>query len=175
LIRPDDKQLLHEGFLRLSPETRYLRFHGVKTDLTDAELRYLTEIDGVHHVAIGAIAADEGIGVARLIELPAEPGVAESAITVADGWQGRGLGRILFDRIMAAASERAIRCIRCHVLGSNQPMQELLRALGDTRTSIEQGVATIEVALPTISAPRESGLYELLRLAAKRVLSFRGP
>ena len=30
-IRPDDKALLSAGFHRLSPQSRYLRFHGVKT------------------------------------------------------------------------------------------------------------------------------------------------
>ena len=54
LIRPDDKDRLRAGFARLSPESRYLRFFVPKSTLTDAELVYLTETDGVDHVAIGA-------------------------------------------------------------------------------------------------------------------------
>lgn len=176
-IRADDKALLSAGFHRLSPQSRYLRFHGVKTELTDAELRYLTEVDGVHHFAIGAVrevgGEEEGLGIARLVELAGEPGVAEAAITVLDEMQGKGIGTILFQRLVAAGAERGIARVRCLVLGSNQAMQDLLtRMPGTTRVSVESGVVTIEIELPT-QAPRESGLYELLRMAARRILELR--
>lgn len=174
MVRPDDKELLRAGFARLSPQARYLRFHGVKTELSEAELRYLTEVDGVHHVAIGAArivdGAEEGVAIARLVELAGEPGVAEAAITVLDEYQGRGLGTLLFQRIVAAARERAVERIRCLVLGSNQPMQDLLRQVApDTEVKVEAGVATIDIPLPG-AKPKESSLYELLRLAARRIL-----
>ena len=54
-LRPEDRGLLEEGFRRLSPESRYLRFFAAKERLNDAELRYLTEIDGAMHFAIGAV------------------------------------------------------------------------------------------------------------------------
>jgi GNAT superfamily N-acetyltransferase len=172
-VRPDDKERLRAGFQRLSPESRYLRFHGVKTELSEQELRYLTEIDGVRHFALGAHRAgneDDGVGIARLIQLDGEPGVAEAAITVADDMQGKGLGTLLFQRLVAAAAERGIEHVRCLVLGSNHAMQDLLRklALADTRVTIEQGVATIDLRLD------DAALYELLRLAAQRVFSFGG-
>jgi GNAT superfamily N-acetyltransferase len=177
MIRSDDKDLLRAGFHRLSEQSRYLRFHGVKTELTDAELRYLTEVDGVHHLAIGAVrevdGAEEGLGIARLVELAGEPGVAEAAITVLDEAQGKGLGRILFKRLVAAAEERGIKTVRCLVLGSNHATQEMLKQLaGPADVKVEAGVVTIDVQLPT-TAPRESRLYELLRLAARRVLELR--
>ena len=50
LIRPDDKALLHDGFERLSPASRYLRFLAPKAALSDDELRYLCEVD---HEKIG--------------------------------------------------------------------------------------------------------------------------
>ena len=55
LIRPDDKELLRRGFLAMSPESRYRRFFTIKHELSDDELRYLTEIDGVRHFALGAV------------------------------------------------------------------------------------------------------------------------
>jgi GNAT superfamily N-acetyltransferase len=176
-IRPDDKERLRAGFHRLSPQSRYLRFHGVKTELSDAELAYLTEVDGVNHLAIGAVrevdGEEEGVGIARVIALPAEPGVAEAAITVLDEMQGKGLGTELFQRLITAAGDRGIRRVRALVLGSNQGMQDLLRQIaGDARTTVEAGVVTVEIDLPT-AAPRESGLYELLRLAARRLLELR--
>ncbi len=136
----------------------------------------------MHHVAIGAVrerdGGDDGVGVARMVALDGEPGVAEVAITVVDDAQGLGLGTILFQRIMAAARERGVARIRCYVLGSNPAMQDLNKKLGATRSTVEQGVVAMEIDLPDVrpdatldEAPKESGLYELLRLAARRVLS----
>ena len=80
LIRPDDKELLRRGFLAMSPESRYRRFFTIKHELSEDELRYLTEIDGVRHFAMGAVTpAGEGLGVARFIQIDGEPGVAEAA------------------------------------------------------------------------------------------------
>jgi len=183
MVRADDKELLREGFERLSEQTRYLRFHGVKNELTEAELRYLTELDGVKHFAIGAARVDadgheHGLGIARLVQLPSEPGVGEAAITVADEAQGKGLGTLLFTRLVTAAAERGITQIRSYVLGSNVAMQELMKRLApsigaDVNVHIDAGVMTIEIPLPHHERPRESSLYELLRLAARRILEFR--
>jgi len=98
-IRPDDKELIRQGFDRLSPASRYRRFLSPVDELSDAELRYLTEIDYVDHFAWAALRADrpnEGIGVARYIRLKEEPEVAEAAVTVLDEYQGKGLGTFMY-------------------------------------------------------------------------------
>ena len=48
-IRPDDKQLLLDGFHRLSTTSIYSQFFGTKQELTAKELKYFTEIDFEHH------------------------------------------------------------------------------------------------------------------------------
>ena len=141
LVRANDKALLRAGFHKLSDESRYRRFHTPKNALSDAELRYLTEIDTVTHFAIGAVRArekcqdhgettEEGLGLARFIVLP-ENGAAEAAITVLDDVHGLGLGRLLFHRLVAAARERGLAQLHCEVLASNKPMQELARQFDD--------------------------------------------
>src|SRR5262249_41893514 len=145
LVRPDDKELLRRGFARMSPESRYLRFFTPKAALTDDELRYLTEIDQDRHLAIGAstLAADHGLGVARAIALDGEPGVAEAAIAVVDDMHGKGLGSLLFMRLVAAARERGIERVRCEVLGSNNSMQVFLQdVLPDRTIRVDAGVVT---------------------------------
>ena len=52
-IQPGDKEELRRGFLALSPTSRYRRFFGV-AELDERALAYLTEVDGVDHVAIVA-------------------------------------------------------------------------------------------------------------------------
>ena len=45
-IGPEDKLALAEGFERLSDESRYRRFLAPRGSLSDAELRYLTVVEG---------------------------------------------------------------------------------------------------------------------------------
>ena len=87
-MRSTDKQLLLEGFERMSPDSRYARFMAPKATLSDRELRYLTEVDGIDHFALGAIrrhlvSKPEGVGSARFVRLSDEPDTAEAAVTAA--------------------------------------------------------------------------------------------
>jgi GNAT superfamily N-acetyltransferase len=99
-VAPDDRQRLVESFAGLSEESRYRRFFAAKTGLTESELDYLVDVDHCDHEAIVAIdrSNDALLGVARYVRWPDDPEVAEVAVTVADDWQGRGLGRALLDR-----------------------------------------------------------------------------
>src|SRR5690606_7864857 len=99
-VRPDDRELLAIGFEHFGPESRYQRFLCTKSELTERELRYLTEVDGSEHFAIGAVMFDEQggiqpVGIARYVRL--EPGgeVAEPAVAVTDEMQGKGVGKLL--------------------------------------------------------------------------------
>jgi GNAT superfamily N-acetyltransferase len=187
LIRPEDKDRLRDGFAKLSPESRYLRFFAAKQHLSEAELRYLTELDGIDHLAIGAsrITAEggegDGLGVARFIRIAGEPDVAEAAIAVLDEVQGQGLGTLLFLRLVAAAAERGVARFRCDVLGENDGMVDLIDALATERkTEVSAGVLTIEFALPAVApreaaaaAPRENPMFRIFRMIAVGALHWR--
>src|SRR5207244_92171 len=108
------------GFAGLSAESRYRRFFSAKDRLSEAELRYLTEVDGVDHFALGALHDGEGAGVARFVRLRDRPDTAEAAIVVVDERQGCGLGRLLLTRLTEAARERGITRFRSDVLARNQ-------------------------------------------------------
>jgi GNAT superfamily N-acetyltransferase len=179
LLRPDDKQLLRDGFMRLSAESRYARFFAPKTTLSDDDLHYLCDIDQERHFALGAQRESDGcgLGIARFIaldDLASDATVAEAAITVADEAQGVGLGKLLFLRLCAAATERSVERFRCEVLGSNTGMAALLATIAPERTiEVGGGVMTIELAVPPIAptaqATAESprgGMYRLFRAAA---------
>jgi GNAT superfamily N-acetyltransferase len=181
LIRPDDKQLLREGFERLSPESRYRRFFSYKDTLTEAELKYLTELDGNDHLAVGAMIAgpdgqDVGAGVARYIRTEEDRDVAEAAVAVIDDLQGKGLGRLLLERLMAAALERGVTHFRCDVLASNETMRALLLEIAPSAVVREEGeVVVVEYPLPVDHGPvREWGFYRLLRQVAQGALRAAG-
>ena len=58
LITPADKSGLAAGLARMSPRSRYLRFHRMVERLSDDELRYLTEVDMRNHFAWVAVSLD---------------------------------------------------------------------------------------------------------------------
>ena len=70
--RSSDRALLLRGFERLSPESRYRRFLAAMPELSEANVRHLTEIDHHGHEAIIALDEEtgEGIGVARYVRDP---------------------------------------------------------------------------------------------------------
>jgi len=187
LIVPADRALLEAGFERWSPESRYARFLASKTTLTDEELRYLTEVDQENHFAMGAMRDDGdptvqsvGLGIARFIRLPELHATAEAAIAVADEAQGRGLGKLLFLRLCAAAAERGIEKFRCEVLGSNTGMAGLIETIAPERTiHVGGGVMSIEMVLPNVTpteAPEaeahHGSMYRMLRAAAQNTIEW---
>jgi RimJ/RimL family protein N-acetyltransferase len=167
-LTPADAPLLADAFERLSGESRRLRFLAPKPSLSQAELRYLTEVDGHRHEALAAIDPRTGRGVAigRFVSDPSSPDRAEVAITVADDWQGQGLGKIMLSRLVGRAREEGVRSFTALVSTDNRSMQSLLRRT-DSDASIHQisnGVAEYEIELVPRGVGRQ--LEEALRAVA---------
>src|SRR5918999_518767 len=110
-IRPDDREELADGLRRMSPESRYRRFFSAIDRLSDAQLRYLTEVDHRDHEALVARDPEEerGIGVARFVRSETDPELAEVAVAVADDWHSRGVGSALLARLSERARDEGIR------------------------------------------------------------------
>lgn len=151
-IRPSDRDRLSEGLRRLSPDSRYLRFHAEIDELSDEQLDYLTRVDHRDHEALVALDLDRpdrpGVGVARYIRDPHEPEVAEAAITVADEYHGRGAGTLLLGALAARARTCGIRVFRNYVLGHNQAMLDVFDNLGATREPEAAGLWRVDLAVP---------------------------
>src|SRR5690348_9203241 len=98
-VRSTDASLIAEGFARLSERSRRMRFLGKKDELTPAELHYFANVDHHDHEALGALDPDSGrgVGVARYVRDADDRQAAEIALTIADDWQGRGLGTELLE------------------------------------------------------------------------------
>jgi GNAT superfamily N-acetyltransferase len=126
LVGPQDRPLLEEGLSQMSMESRFARFGFGISNLSDAELRYLTEIDQVSHVAWGATIDDEPAGVGRYI-MGDGSDCAEIAIAVVDHFQRRGLGRALFDALVASARARDIDAFCFSVEPTNRRVLRMIR------------------------------------------------
>ena len=67
-VQPEDKATIVAAFERMGPESRYRRFFSPLKRLTDADLKYLTEVDHLDHEAVIAIGpGEEPVGVARYV------------------------------------------------------------------------------------------------------------
>ena len=171
-IRREDKDVLLDGFERLSPESRYRRFFSPTNELGGREVRYLTEVDHRTHEALVAIdpSSGEGLGVARFIRSPIDRRAAEVAVAVVDSWQGRGLGTALLAGLSARAREECVERFTASVLANNSPMLELLRGLGDTEViDREDGVVELQIELRGRGVP--AGLSQTIRAAARGELT----
>ena len=132
-IRPEDIDLETDFARKLSKETRYNRFLGGGVRLTPELLEKFTRIDFSRDMALIASATIEGaetaIGVARYARL-ADDVICEFAITVADAWQGCGVGRKLLAMLVDSARGHGLRQIIGDVLATNTPMLHLARSQG---------------------------------------------
>ena len=167
-IEPGDREQLAAEFARLSPESRYRRFLVPMTRLTDDMLDYLTEVDHHDHEALVALdpASGEGAGVARYVRLEDRPDVAEAAVTVADVWQGRGLGTLLLELLAGRARQEGITRFTALMLAENTDMMELLENLGPVRV-VDRELGTVEVESPLPAQGLGPELRSLLRLVAQ--------
>jgi len=133
-ITPADKARLAAGLTRLSETSIQRRFLGPKPRLSNAELRYLTEVDGFDHYAIVATAPQwngDIVASARWVRLPDDPMAAEAAVVVCDDLQGKGLGKLLARMLADAARERGIVRIHATLLSDNPPALALMRVIAD--------------------------------------------
>lgn len=176
-IGPADRDLIADGFERLSPQSRYRRFFAPLRTLSGHVLDYLTSIDSIDHFAWGALGRRNdggwlGVGVSRYVRLPEDPEAADAAVTVVDDWQGRGLGRILLDALVQEALANGITRFEGEVLVENRPMQELLRRTGARFRPEGGGVLRFSIDLPARDeALRNTPFGDLLRALAKGEVS----
>ncbi len=127
-----DEQALRAAFRALSPWSRYQRFMGHVSDLSDGMWRYLCRVDGRDHVALVALhRGDRIVGVARFIRESTDPSTAELAVTIADDWQRRGLGLRLVALLADVALDVGVTTFLVHSLQGNVGICRLIAKIGD--------------------------------------------
>jgi len=133
-IRPEDAETEQEFVDNLSPESKYFRFMNRMDKLTPLMLARFTQIDYDREMALAAVIHEQTpqariVGVARYIGNP-DGKSCEFALTVADTWQKKGLGRHLMQRLMTVAHNRGLELMEGDVLSQNTKMLRLCKKLG---------------------------------------------
>jgi GNAT superfamily N-acetyltransferase len=172
-LTPGDAPVLAEGFERLSRESRRLRFLTAKPNLTRSDLKYLTEVDGHNHEALGALdpRTGRGLGVARFVRLAPGGDVAEVAVTVTDDWQRRGLGTLLLEVLTDRARAEGITRYTALVADENTVVVDLLRRMGAHVREGDAGSNAVEYELEIAKAGLGDSLRSALRAVAGGVMS----
>jgi len=145
--RPEDLTRVQDYLLGLSPETRRLRFWTVAVDVAELA-RKIVDVDYQDHLTLLVLrGGDEGtmIGGAQYSRI--DGGRAEIGMSVADEWQGKGIGSILLGQLAQAAAERGVSIFVAEVLPENHGMIGVFRESGYP-LSIRALPGEIEVEFP---------------------------
>ncbi|MDO9400493.1 MAG: bifunctional acetate--CoA ligase family protein/GNAT family N-acetyltransferase [Polaromonas sp.] len=133
-IRPEDGQRLMAFYAKASPDDMRLRFFMVRREVPHSELARYSQIDYDREMTFIALAPQEPGDQAMVAEVRAvcDPDNvrAEFSIQVASDWQGKGLGRLLLDKLIHYLRERGAVEVEGQCLQDNAGMAALARRVG---------------------------------------------
>ena len=142
-LTPDDRERITAAFARLSPESTYFRFWTRFRDLNPEFIDRLCTPHEQNHITWILVLPDEdsipGIGGGSFWRDSSDPTRAEASFTVADEFQGQGVGTILLAVLWQHARLLGITHFIGHVLDSNLVMRAWWDALGATAVEIQRG------------------------------------
>ena len=151
-LRPptaDDEAALISFFECLSPESRYMRFHGA-TMIGHQTVSVALDTDWPSHGSLVGELVDDGgslraVALATYVRLR-DPKRAEVAFAVADELHGRGIGTRLLERLAEHAAEVGVEEFVAEVLPGNAAMLRVFDDAGfETARALQGGV--VEVVL----------------------------
>ena len=149
-VRPDDKERIVRAFRALDRRSVYLRFFSYRKELSEQELRRVTECDGVSEARLVAtVGSGDREVIVGLGEYARSGAAAEIAFAVEEDFQRRGIARRLLRQLADMARANGIVRFEADVLAENTPMLTVLRHSGlPMRASQGAGVvhATLSLA-----------------------------
>ena len=130
--RSQDREGMQAAIARSSSESLHRRFFAVRREFSQKETDYFLDIDFVNHVALAAVASENGrptiIGSCRYVVVAPER--AEVAFLVIDDYQGKGLRTALMRHIAAIARDARLTELCAEVLADNVPMLKVFERSG---------------------------------------------
>jgi acetyltransferase len=141
-IRPEDAGREQRFFERLSERSRYQRFMNYLKELPPPMLARFTQLDYDRELALVALSQDEFVAVGRYAPNP-DGRSAEFALTVADEWQGKGIGQALLERLVGAARAAGYEALEGNILEANREMLELAAHLGFAERARDGSAVTV--------------------------------
>src|SRR5262249_50384480 len=117
---------------RTGAQSLYRRFFGAKRQFSDREKAFFLNVDFVNHVALIAVAQEDGrpviVGGGRYVVV--RPSTAELAFAVIAEDEGQGIGAALMRHITMLARAGGIKELIAEVLPENIPMLKVFEKSG---------------------------------------------
>lgn len=170
-VLPGDAQRF-ESSEAFSRETLYRRFLS-SYSLTGARLAYLFEVDYIDHFVWIVTCGAEGPVVAdgRFIRDKDDPACAEIALTVADAYQGRGVGTLLLAALAVAARIDRVERFHALVRSDNQAARALGAKVHLHWEQVEPGVSSATMDIPALDdLPLDEELRRQIHHMARQVI-----
>jgi protein lysine acetyltransferase len=171
-VLPGDYERTVQGHIQFSREPLYRRFMTARVP-TPALLHYLSEVDYVDHFVWVVTDGDDPVADARFVRDERDPTVAEIAFTVADAYQGRGIGSFLISALSIAARVDGVERFSARMLSDNLPMRRIMDHYGAVWQREDIGVITTVVDVPrrlTFGRP----LADQIKRVARQVIEAVG-
>jgi RimJ/RimL family protein N-acetyltransferase len=134
-IRMDDGARILDAFNTLDRESIYRRFFSPKKELSDAELKQLTEVDFNQVSALVVTTQKDGVetllgGGRYSVEAGERPQSAELAFLTGEAYRGQGIASLLLRHLTLLAQEAGLSQLEADVLAENQSMLNVFRRCG---------------------------------------------
>jgi len=147
----DDAEAMLEFLAGLSERSRYLRFHGFPA-LGPKLVEPFLDPDWKERGALAGWLEGRMVALANFVRLR-DPLRAEVAFTVADDYQGRGIGTRLLEQLAALGADAGIEQFVAEVMPENRNMLIVFRDAGfDVTRELEGG--SVEVRFPIAPTAR---------------------
>ena len=130
--KPVDERRIQEHFYTQDKDDIYSRFFQAKTRFVRDDVESMFQIDYVKNLTLLAVVGEFGFGkVVAVGEYLLDPArnIAEIAFSVSKEWQGKGLGKIMMNKLSEAARENGISGLMAYTLPRNQGMIKLFKSL----------------------------------------------
>ncbi len=158
-VAHDDLDAVRSMHEAMSPKNLYLRFFGLDKRAAEQEAQRLCRQAGPDHAALLARLRGEVVGVASY-EPTVDPGVAEIAFAVADGWHHRGVATLLLEHLVSVAGMRHLRAFTAETLTENSPMLRVFADAGlGLRRRTTAGVVELTIPIPRPAAIGQPSPY----------------
>jgi protein lysine acetyltransferase len=164
-VLPGDSERTVHGHIQFSNETLYRRFMTARLP-NPALMQYLSEVDYVDHFVWVVTDGSDPVADARFVRDETDPTVAEIAFTVADAYQGRGIGSFLIGALSIAAKVNGVERFSARMLSDNVPMRAIMDHYGAVWQREDVGVITTVIDVPR---RRDLGLKRDMADQIKRV------
>ena len=148
-MQPSDRDIEQQFIRKLSPLSRYYRFHTALRELSPYLLDRFTQVNYPDEMALIATVFEGNhereIGVARYARGPGA-NCAEIAVVVADAWQGKGIGTRLLSTLTDAARQHGIAGFTADVLADNKRMLAVFHGSGhEVSSRLVDGVYNLKI------------------------------